>query len=131
MTTPVLVLIGEADEWNSAERCREVAARRRPDSAPIALSVYPGVHPAFDVAQLSPGIRAWGGWVEYNDPAAKDAEKKRRAFLSTLISPRHLRENQWQSDPIWAKRLLIAASSRGLSICWRRACARRCRSSNT
>jgi dienelactone hydrolase len=76
MTTPVLVLIGEADEWNSAERCREVAARRRPDSAPIALSVYPGVHHAFDVAQLSPGIRAWGGWVEYNEPAAKDAEKK-------------------------------------------------------
>ena len=26
MTTPVLVLIGEADEWNSAERCSEVAA---------------------------------------------------------------------------------------------------------
>jgi dienelactone hydrolase len=86
MTTPVLVLIGEADEWNSAERCREVAARRRPDSAPIALSVYPGVHHAFDVAQLSPGIRAWGGWVEYNEPAAKDAEKKTRAFLDAHLT---------------------------------------------
>ena len=86
LTTPVLVLIGEADEWNSAERCREVAARRRPDSAPIALSVYPGVHHAFDVAQLSPGIRAWGGWVEYNEPAAKDAEKKTRAFLDAHLT---------------------------------------------
>jgi dienelactone hydrolase len=86
MTTPVLVLIGEADEWNSAERCREVAARRRPDSAPTALSVYPGVHHAFDVAQLSPGIRAWGGWVEYNEPAAKDAEKKTRAFLDAHLT---------------------------------------------
>ena len=86
MTAPVLVLIGEADEWNSAERCREVAARRRPDSARIALSVYPGVHHAFDVAQLSPGIRAWGGWVEYNEPAAKDAEKKTRAFLDTHLT---------------------------------------------
>jgi dienelactone hydrolase len=64
MTTPVLVLVGEADEWNPAERCREVAARRSSDSAPIALSVYPGVHHAFDVAQLSPGIRAPGGWME-------------------------------------------------------------------
>src|SRR5215469_6549897 len=86
MTTPVLVLIGEADEWNSAERCREVAAHRRPGSAPIALSVYPGVHHAFDVAQLSPGIRAWGGWVEYNEPAAKDAEKKTRAFLDAHLT---------------------------------------------
>jgi dienelactone hydrolase len=86
MTAPVLVLIGEMDEWNPAERCREVAARRRPDSAPIALSVYPGVHHAFDVAQLSPGIRAWGGWVEYNEPAAKDAEKKTRAFLDDYLA---------------------------------------------
>jgi dienelactone hydrolase len=81
LTTPVLVLIGEADEWNSAERCREVAARRTPESGPIALSVYPDVYHAFDVERLSPGIRAWGGWVEYNERAAKDAEKKTRAFL--------------------------------------------------
>ena len=85
MTTPVLVLKGEMDEWSPAERCRELAAGRPPDSAPIALSVYPGVHHAFDVAQLSPGIRAWGGWVEYNEPAARDAEAKVQAFLATHL----------------------------------------------
>jgi dienelactone hydrolase len=85
MTAPVLVLKGEMDEWSPAERCREVAARRRPDSAPITLTVFPGVHHAFDVAQLSPGFRAWGGWVEYNEPAAKDAEKKTRAFLDAHL----------------------------------------------
>jgi dienelactone hydrolase len=86
ITTPVLVLTGEMDEWNPAERCREVDADQRPDSAPIVLNVYPGVHHAFDVAQLSPGIRAWGGWVEYNEPAAKDAEKKTRAFLDAHLA---------------------------------------------
>jgi dienelactone hydrolase len=86
MTTPVLVLKGEMDEWSPAEHCRELAAGRPPDSAPIALSVYPGAHHAFDVAQLSPGIRAWGGWVEYNEPAAKDAEKKTRAFLDAHLA---------------------------------------------
>jgi dienelactone hydrolase len=86
LTAPLLVLIGEKDEWNPAERCREVAAHRPPDSAPIALGVYPGVHHAFDVVQLSPGIRASGGWVEYNAPAARDAEKKTHAFLDAHLA---------------------------------------------
>jgi hypothetical protein len=30
MTAPTLVLIGEADDWNSAERCRQMVAHSRP-----------------------------------------------------------------------------------------------------
>jgi dienelactone hydrolase len=85
MTAPTLVLIGEADDWNPAERCREMAAHSRPDGATIALTVYPGAYHAFDVAQLKPGIRFLGHWLEYNEPAARDAEQKLRAFLAANL----------------------------------------------
>jgi dienelactone hydrolase len=86
MTAPTLVLIGEADEASPVERCREMVAHARPDGAPIALTVYPGVHHNFDVAQLVPGVRYFGHWLEYNEPAAKDAVEKTRAFLAAHLA---------------------------------------------
>jgi len=68
------------------ERCREMVAHARPDGAPIALTVYPGVHHSFDIAQLTPGVRFRGFWLEYNEPAAKDAEEKTRAFLAAHLA---------------------------------------------
>ena len=86
MTVPTLILIGEADEANPVERCREMVAHARPDSAPIALTVFPGVHHNFDVAQLTTGVRYLGHWLEYNEPAAKDAAEKTRAFLAAHLA---------------------------------------------
>jgi dienelactone hydrolase len=86
LTAPTLILIGEADETDPVERCREMVAHARPDSAPIALTVYPGVHHNFDVALLNPGVRFRGLWLEYNEPAAKDAEEKTRAFLDAHLA---------------------------------------------
>ena len=86
MTAPTLILIGEADEASPVERCREMVAHARPDSAPIALTVYPGVHHNFDIALLTPGVRYFGHWLEYNEPAAKDAAEKTRAFLATHLA---------------------------------------------
>jgi len=85
LTAPTLILIGEADETNPVERCREMVAHARPGSAPIALTAYPGVHHNFDVALLNPGVRFRGLWLEYNEPAARDAEAKVRAFLATHL----------------------------------------------
>ena len=85
MTAPTLVLIGEADDWTPAERCRDMVKHARPDGAAITLIVYPEAHHAFDVAQLKPGMSALGHWVEYNEPAAKDAEQKVRAFLAANL----------------------------------------------
>jgi len=85
-TAPVLIMIGEADDWTPADRCREMVAHARPDSAPITLQVYPDAHHAFDVAALQPGRRAFGHLVEYNEPAARDAEEKTRAFLAAHLA---------------------------------------------
>ena len=86
MTAPTLILIGEADERNPVEQCRDMVAHARPDGAPITLITYPGVHHNFDVALLTPGVRYSGFWLEYNEPAAKDAEEKTRAFLDAHLA---------------------------------------------
>jgi dienelactone hydrolase len=85
MTAPTLVLIGEADDWNPAERCREMVKHARQDGAPITLTIYPGATHAFDVAEFKPGIRSLGHWLEYNEPATKDAEQKLHAFLAANL----------------------------------------------
>jgi hypothetical protein len=35
---------------------------------------------------LKPGTRSLGHWLEYNEPAAKDAEEKTRAFLAANLN---------------------------------------------
>ncbi len=96
MTAPTLVLIGEADDWTPAERCRDMVAHSRPDGAAIALTVYPGAHHAFDVVELKPGTRSLGHWLEYNEAAAKDAEEKTRAFLATNLDGAAAGQSQTQ-----------------------------------
>jgi dienelactone hydrolase len=85
LTAPALILIGEADDWTPAERCRDMVAHARPDGAPIALTVCPGVYHGFNFAMLKPGRSSLGHWLEYNEPAARDAEEKVRAFLATNL----------------------------------------------
>jgi dienelactone hydrolase len=85
MTAPVLILIGGADQWNAADACKTLKDRARPESATIDLTIYPGVHHAFDVAQLKPGRGVDGRWVEFDEPAARDAEEKTRAFLAVQL----------------------------------------------
>ena len=84
-TAPALILIGEADDLTPAERCREMLASARPDSAALTLKAYPGAAHAFDVVALQPGRRSLGHWMEYNEEAAKDAQDRVRAFLAADI----------------------------------------------
>ena len=86
MTAPTLIPICEADERSPVEQCREMVAHARPDGLPIALTVYPGVHHNFDVALMTLGVRYRRFWLEYNESAAKDAEKKTRAFLDAHLA---------------------------------------------
>jgi hypothetical protein len=34
---------------------------------------------------LKPGVRSLGHWLEYNEPAARDAAQKLRAYLSAQL----------------------------------------------
>ncbi len=64
-----------------------MVTHKRPDSAPVELVFYPGVGHAFDVKLLQPGRRGYQNhWLEYNEPAAKDAKEKTRAFLAAHLA---------------------------------------------
>lgn len=46
--TPLLILIGERDDWTPAEPCRQLVARAKDAGQAIDIVVYPGAHHAFD-----------------------------------------------------------------------------------
>ena len=85
LTAPSLILIGEADDLNTAEPCCEMTAQPHHDGARLDLVVYPGVHHAFDVDWFQPGRNVRGHWFEYNRSAASDARERVRVFLAISV----------------------------------------------
>src|SRR6202795_1487599 len=45
---PLLILVGEKDDWTPAEPCRQLADRSRAAGYPVAVKIYPGAHHSFD-----------------------------------------------------------------------------------
>jgi len=95
---PLLLLIGEADDWTPATQCRalEQAGFRRPGLVEVVY--YTGAHHGFDIdrpaatvsgAQLSPEGALWRPPVPhriaYDPVAARDAEARTRALLDRLL----------------------------------------------
>jgi dienelactone hydrolase len=47
---PVLILIGEKDDWSPAESCRKLADGAQKAGYPVAIKIYAGAYHAFDSA---------------------------------------------------------------------------------
>lgn len=47
-SAPVLILIGERDDWTPAAPCAKLAEDARHAGQPVAIKVYPGAHHSFD-----------------------------------------------------------------------------------
>lgn len=45
---PLLILIGEKDDWTPAEHCRVMAERAQAAGYPVTIKIYPGADHAFD-----------------------------------------------------------------------------------
>jgi dienelactone hydrolase len=45
---PLLILIGEKDDWTPAEACRKLTEAAQAAGYPVTLRVYPGAHHSFD-----------------------------------------------------------------------------------
>jgi dienelactone hydrolase len=45
---PLLILIGEADDWTPAADCRALAEAAGRAGQPVAIKTYPGAHHSFD-----------------------------------------------------------------------------------
>jgi dienelactone hydrolase len=88
---PLLVLIGEADDWTPAAICREMVDSMRARGADASIVVYPGAYHYFDVEglplQVLPHVGneyregGRGATVSYQAEAAADAFSQVESFF--------------------------------------------------
>ena len=93
---PVLILVGESDDWTPAEPCRKLTEIARQAGYPVAIKVYPGAHHSFDsnnpvrfdVARVNANSASGRGATTGGDPKAwEDSLREVTAFFG-----RHLME---------------------------------------
>lgn len=87
LNAPLLILIGELDDWTPADRC----VRMMPSagsSFKVALQVYPGAYHGFDMKSDPREVQGSHGsrhHLEYNPAAEKDAIVRVREFLRKYL----------------------------------------------
>ena len=93
---PLLILVGELDDWTPAAPCKQMAEAARRVGGDVRIKVYPGAHHAFDsnapvryVAERvngnAPGGR--GATTGGNRDAWDDSIREVRAFLAERLRP--------------------------------------------
>ena len=92
---PLLVLIGEADDWTPAAKCREMVEAMRSRGSDARIVTYPGAYHYFDVegqrqevlAEVENDNRAggYGATVSYQAEAAADANRQIEQFLARYL----------------------------------------------
>ena len=93
MSVPTLILIGERDDWGTADACRKMVAgeddvgisRQKSKGAEVRLIVYPDTYFAFDVPTLHTPIQLLGHHLEFNKSAADQSAEALRGFLDTTV----------------------------------------------
>ena len=87
---PVQILVGEADDWTPADKCRDLL--QRVSDGPVALTAYPGAHHGFDATTVKLRYRedvrnrhkpggCCGAWVGFDEPAYRDSLRRVETFL--------------------------------------------------
>ncbi len=93
---PLLILIGELDDWTPADSCVTLSRAARAAGGTVELIVYPGAHHSFDSPDLPvryrPEVRnrhkpggCCGATVGTNPQARDDARRQVAAFLATHL----------------------------------------------
>jgi dienelactone hydrolase len=80
---PLLVLVGEADDWTPARFCKDLAARGSPGGRPIELVSYPGAHHGFDTP--GSGLRTIAGVGTPSGTATTGPDPDARAQSRTRV----------------------------------------------
>ena len=83
---PMLILIGELDDWTPAKGCELWMQRRANRGAPVRLVVYPGAYHAFDVPAFAEGRESFGHWLKYDPAAAAHSVQEMQNFLAAQLS---------------------------------------------
>ncbi|SDS93674.1 dienelactone hydrolase family protein [Bradyrhizobium canariense] len=93
MTVPVLILIGELDDWTPATECRNMIegrddwgiSRQKGQGIPMRLIVYPGAYHGFDASSLKTPVQLLGHHLEFNQSAADQSIAAVHEFLNATI----------------------------------------------
>jgi dienelactone hydrolase len=83
-TAPVLVLVGEKDDWNPAAACQALAARL-PSSPTFQVAVFPETYHSFDTPNRPQRSVRWAGGVSMvgsNPQATEEAYRRIMEFVS-------------------------------------------------
>jgi dienelactone hydrolase len=80
---PVLLLLGESDDWTPAAPCVAFAQRVQQAGGMVQWIVYPGAHHGFDVRRRS--RVSFGHYLNYSPQAASDAQSRVHAFLTQYL----------------------------------------------
>ena len=81
LNAPLLILVGEKDDWTPAARCRSsMASEAKPE---VLLKIYPGAYHCFDYDEIDTWVRSSAGMHRLlSDPAAmSDAAVRVKDFL--------------------------------------------------
>jgi dienelactone hydrolase len=87
---PLLILIGDKDDWTPADRCRQLQAAgfARPDLVEVVY--YSNAYHSFDSRspdRTVPGTAGKMHRLAYDPAAAPDAEARTRAFFAKYLTP--------------------------------------------
>lgn len=82
LNAPLLILIGEADDWTPADRCVAMLPKEKA-SAGVTLKVYPGAFHGFDTAGANASVRGSRGThrIAHDPNAEADAILRVRDFF--------------------------------------------------
>lgn len=86
-SVPVMILMGDADDWVPPSTCRNLAQQNAGKEVPVDLIVYPGAYHSFDKPSVGsgfyfPGEPGQRHWLQYDEAAHVDAQKRVVAFFS-------------------------------------------------
>ena len=90
---PLLLLVGELDDWTPANECRNLAegrddwgiSREKGQGVPIQITVYPGAYHDFDVPRFRAPEKFLGHHLEFNEAARDQSVDAVRQFLYETI----------------------------------------------
>jgi len=82
---PVLILIGEKDDWTPAEACERLHSRQQAHApGRVRLTVYPAATHSFDF-NAPPRRNEYGKYLAYDADATRDAAQRVEGFLHEVV----------------------------------------------
>jgi dienelactone hydrolase len=96
---PVLILMGDADDWTPAHECVRMAEAMRGRGSDITVETFPGAYHYFDVRGMSKRVLpdvgnhtkpggCCGATVAYDERALRTAERRIAEFFGYHLKPR-------------------------------------------